>query len=59
MKTTLLGLTLVALLLSGSFATNGVDVSTPVSTAAWQCIAPGFAIIRGYCSNGTVDPNAK
>jgi GH25 family lysozyme M1 (1,4-beta-N-acetylmuramidase) len=59
MKTTFLGLTLVVLLLSGSYATKGVDVYTAVSTAAWKCIAPGFAIIRGYCSNGTVDPKAK
>jgi len=42
-----------------AFAFSGVDVSSAVDT--WSCLKTkgyDFAIIRGYQSNGAVDPNA-
>lgn len=46
--------------LLGCCAYSGVDVSSLVSTDSWQCMASSgytFAVIRGYRSSGSVDPN--
>lgn len=43
-----------------SLCTLGVDVSQLFSTSTYQCMKNNgysFAIIRGYCSYGAVDPN--
>lgn len=43
-----------------SLCTLGVDVSQLFSTSTYQCMKNNgysFAIIRGYCSYGGVDPN--
>jgi GH25 family lysozyme M1 (1,4-beta-N-acetylmuramidase) len=45
-------------MLTGAQATNGVDLST--LTSQYSCFksnGQSFAIIRGYCSYGAVDPN--
>ena len=45
--------------MSGS-STAGVDVSALTSTSAWSCLAGNgvsFAVVRGYRSSGSVDPN--
>jgi len=52
----------IALRLSYSEAANGVDVSSPVSLSQFQCMASNgysFVIVRGYQSNGVIDPNAE
>eukprot|EP01012_Entosiphon_sulcatum_P004616 TRINITY_DN1186_c0_g1_i1.p1 TRINITY_DN1186_c0_g1~~TRINITY_DN1186_c0_g1_i1.p1 ORF type:complete len:211 (-),score=26.78 TRINITY_DN1186_c0_g1_i1:38-670(-) len=55
----LLWVTLLALSAIG-YCTTGVDVSSPISTSAWQCLrgqGKSFAVVRAYQSNGVVDPN--
>uniref|UniRef100_A0A6B2LI18 lysozyme n=1 Tax=Arcella intermedia TaxID=1963864 RepID=A0A6B2LI18_9EUKA len=56
----LISLVIFGYLLASSSATTGVDVSQLVSTSAWSCLASSgysFAIVRGYRSGGSVDPN--
>ena len=48
------------LLIAPSLCVLGVDVSQLFSTSTYQCMKNNgytFAIIRGYCSYGGVDPN--
>ena len=48
------------LLIAPSLCVLGVDVSQLFSTSTYQCMKNNgytFAIIRGYCSDGGVDPN--
>jgi hypothetical protein len=51
---------LLICLMTESLCTLGVDVSQLFSTSTYQCMKSNgynFAIIRGYCSYGGVDPN--
>lgn len=51
---------LVFILVFPALCTLGVDVSQLFSTATYQCMKNNgysFAIIRGYCSYGAVDPH--
>jgi hypothetical protein len=53
-------LLVLALAFSIAFATRGVDVSQPTSTAAFHCMVQNgysFAIVRVFQSNGVVDPH--
>ena len=53
---------IIALKLSYSKAVTGIDVSSPVSFSQFQCMKNSgysLAIVRGYCPNGAIDPNAK
>ena len=50
----------VLIFVVSSLCTLGVDVSQLFSTSIYQCMKNNgysFAIIRGYCSYGGVDPN--
>jgi len=44
-------------------AATGVDVSSPISRAAWDCLKSSqgvsFGVVRTYESVGRVDPNAR
>lgn len=51
---------LALLLLATASADYGVDISSGVDTGSFQCLVSNgysFAIPRGYCSYGGVDPN--
>jgi GH25 family lysozyme M1 (1,4-beta-N-acetylmuramidase) len=51
---------LLAFLVVHVSSIHGVDVSQLFSTSTYQCMKSNgytFAIIRGYCSYGGVDPN--
>jgi len=44
-------------------AVTGVDVSSPISKAAWDCLKSthgvNFGVVRAYQSGGRVDPDAR
>jgi GH25 family lysozyme M1 (1,4-beta-N-acetylmuramidase) len=52
----------IALLIIGTFAINGIDISQATSTSTFTCLknlGNTFAIIRAYRSTGSLDANAN
>ena len=49
-------------ILLAAIATKGIDFSTAISVSTLQCLSKDgytFAIPRGYCSYGAIDPNVN
>ncbi len=62
MKISIIILLCLSVAIPAIYATKGVDISQAGSLSFMQCIKNGgysFAIVRGYCSYGAIDNNAK
>lgn len=62
MKAVLCVVLALAVFVPAALAVKGVDISQAGSLSAMQCFKNNgyqFAIVRGYCSYGAIDSNAK